>query len=473
MLGRNCGRGLAWALVLGLPPLLIACEDQNTYVAPPAPKVTVARPLVQDVTEYLEFTGTTVAFARVEVPARVPGVLKSMHFEPGTPVSEGDLLFTIDPVEYDAQVKAAEAELARAEARKTETTKTLERAETLIKRGNIAQAKVDEARADFLSAKAEILVRQANLTQARINLGYTQVKAPISGRVGRNLVDVGNLVGEGEATILTDITTFDPMYVYFEVNERDLLRYISRDREKAQDDDQSVGSAEEGRAGRRQPIPLEIGLANEEGYPHPAVTDFAESEVDPDTGTIRVRGIVENPGQEPAFVPGLFVRVRLPFETRPDMPLVTERAVGFDQSGQYVLLVNSEQVVEKRNVTLGPIVDGLRVITKGIEAGDMVVVNGLQRAREGAEVEPTETEMATLSASAIKEDLESEDDTKSGELEPESMTSEDEGAGLESPDPSSTDQQPEAAGEPKPEATAGAAATETSSDAAATEPAKE
>ncbi len=472
MLGRKLGRGLTWAFLLGLPTLLLACEDQNTYIAPPAPKVTVARPLVQDVTEYLEFTGTTVAYARVDVPARVPGVLQSLHFEPGTPVNEGDLLFTIDPVEYEAQVKAAEAELARAEARKTETAKTLERAETLIKRGNISQAKVDEAQADFLSAKAEILVRQANLTQARINLGYTQVKAPISGRVGRDLVDVGNLVGQGEATNLTDITTFDPMYVYFEVNERDLLRYIAKSREKAQGESQAEETPDESRAGRRQPVPLEIGLASEEGYPHPGLTDFAESQVDPDTGTIRVRGIVKNPGRQPAFVPGLFVRVRLPFETRPDMPLVTERAVGFDQSGQYVLVVNSDNVVEKRNVTLGPIVDGMRVITDGIEDSDMVVVNGLQRAREGAEVEPSEIEMATLSASALKGRLEAEEDAKPEQLEPESTTSEDEGAGLESTAPPSSDQEPAAETKTETEATA-EAASDSSSDAAAAEPAKD
>ncbi len=473
MLGRKCWRGPAWALTLGLSALLLACEEQNTYVAPPAPKVTVARPLVQDVTEYLEFTGTTVAYARVEVPARVPGVLQSMHFEPGTPVNEGDLLFTIDPVEYEAQVQAAEAELAQAKARKTETAKTLARAESLIKRGNIAQARVDEAQANFLSAEAEILVREANLTQARINLGYTQVKAPISGRVGRNLVDIGNLVGEGEATILTDITTFDPMYVYFEVNERDLLRYISKSREKSQGESQVEETVEERRAGRRQPVPLEIGLASEEGYPHSGLTDFAESEVDSNTGTIRVRGIVKNPGRQPAFVPGLFVRIRLPFETRPDMPLVTERAVGFDQSGQYVLLVNSDNIVEKRNVALGPIVDGLRVITDGIEVSDMVVVNGLQRAREGAEVEPTETEMSTLSASAIKDRLKAADDGTPEKTEPESAKSEDEGAGLESNAPSSTAQESEAESKTEPESTAGAAAAETSSDAAAAEPAKD
>ncbi|MDJ0941844.1 MAG: efflux RND transporter periplasmic adaptor subunit [Kiloniellales bacterium] len=470
MPGRNCGRALLLLAGLGLSALLLACEDQNTYVAPPAPEVTVARPLVKDVTEYLEFTGTTVAYARVEVPARVPGVLQNLHFEPGTPVTEGDLLFTIDPVEYEAEVKAAEAELARAEARRTETSKTLERAETLIKRGNISQAKVDEARANFLSAKAEILVRQANLTQARINLGYTQVRAPITGRVGRDLVDVGNLVGQGEATILTDITTFDPMYVYFEVNERDLLRYMNKSRAEARGQSQAAEAVDEGRAGKRQPVPLEIGLANEDGYPHPALTDFAESQVDPDTGTIRVRGIVQNPGEQPVFVPGLFVRVRLPFETRPDMPLVTERAVGFDQSGQYVLLVNSENIVEKRNVTLGPIVDGLRVITDGIEASDMVVVKGLQRAREGAAVKAREIDMATLKASAIKERLGAESDAKPDDRESQRAKSDDVSAGLES-----TDQGTQAEAEPagRREENGAAAAAKTSSDAAATEPAKE
>ncbi|MCG8596649.1 MAG: efflux RND transporter periplasmic adaptor subunit [Kiloniellales bacterium] len=379
--------------LLGLSPLLSACEEQNTYVAPPAPKVTAARPLVQDVTEYLEFTGTTVAYARVEVPARVPGVLRSLHFEVGTPVNEGELLFTIDPVEYEAQVQAAEAELARAEARRTETAKALERAETLIKRGNISQARVDEAEADFLSAKAEVLVREANLTRARINLGYTRVTAPITGRVGRNLVDVGNLVGQGEATILTDITTYDPIYVYFEVNERDLLRYLAMNRKEAPDDSP---------AGRRETMPIEVGLANEEGFPHRGITDFAESQVDPDTGTIRVRGVVPNPGQDPVFLPGLFVRIRLPFETRPDVPLVAERAVGFDQGGQYLLVVSAENVVEKRRVALGPLVDGLRVVTGGIGPDDRVVVNGLQRAREGITVQAAEIDMARLTASAIE-----------------------------------------------------------------------
>ena len=421
MIGKRRVRALTLLGALGLTPLLLACEEQSTYVPPPAPQVTVAQPLVQDVTEYLEFTGTTVAYARAEVPARVPGVLKSLHFEPGVPVNAGDPLFTIDPVEYAAQVQAAEAELARAEARRTETSKTLERAETLIKRGNISQAKVDEAQADFLSAKAEVLVRQANLTQARINLGYTEVTAPITGRVGRNLVDVGNLVGQGEATILTDITTYDPMYVYFDVNERDLLRYMTRNRQVAPDDSP---------AGRREAMPIEVGLANEDGFPHRGVTDFAESQVDPDTGTIRVRGIVPNPGREPVFLPGLFVRVRLPFETRPDVPLVTERAIGFDQGGQYVLVANAENVVERRGVTLGTLFDGLRVITSGVGPDDRVVVKGLQRAREGIAVQAEEIDMARLTASAIEADETADDGGR-----PEEGLTDDDGASLDNGTP--------------------------------------
>ena len=393
MLNEGYRRILVLLCALGAPLFLLACEEENTYVPPPLPKVTVAQPLIQEVTEYLEFTGTTDAYAQVEVPARVPGVLTSLHFEPGTPVNAGDLLFTIDPEEYQALVKAAEAELEQAEAREIETGKTLERSETLAKRGNVSQAKVDEAQADYSSAKAEVLVRRANLTRARINLGYTEVRAPISGRVGRNLVDIGNLVGQGETTILTDITTYDPIYVYFDVNERDLLRVMSMSREE---------DADEGRAGKRQPTPLELGLANETGYPHKGVTDFAESQVDPETGTLRVRGVFDNPGKQPLLFPGLFARIRVPIAKRPDMPLVTERAVGFDQSGQYVLVVNAEDLVEKRSVELGPTVDGLRVVESGVDPGERIVVNGLQRAREGIEVEAEVVDMATLSASAIQ-----------------------------------------------------------------------
>jgi RND family efflux transporter MFP subunit len=393
MLGKRLRRAFLGFAPLAAALLLSACEEENTYVPPPPPKVTVAKPLIKEVTEYLEFTGTTAAYASVEVSARVPGVLTRVHFEPGVPVNEGDLLFTIDPVEYEAQVMAAEAELAQAEARRSETAKALKRAETLAKKGNVSQAKLDEAQADFLSAKAEVLVRQANLRVAQINLGYTEVRAPITGRVGRNLVDVGNLVGQSEATVLTDITTYDPMHVYFEVNERDLLRVMSMNRET---------TAGEGPAGKRSSAPLELGLANEEGYPHKGKTDFAESQLEPATGTLRVRGVLDNPGEQPILFPGLFARIRVPIAKHADMPLVTERALGFDQSGRFLLAVTPENLVEKRQVTLGTLQDGFYVVESGIGADDRIIVTGLQRAREGVEVRAEEVDMATLSASVLE-----------------------------------------------------------------------
>ena len=383
-LGSLCG-------AFGVLLFLGACEEQNIYAPPPPPTVTVAQPLIQDVTEYLEFSGTTVAYARVEIPARVPGVLQAVHFEIGSEVLKGDLLFTIDPLEYEASVQAAEAELARAQAVLSEAEKALGRARTLIQRGNISQASLDEAEADYLSAEAEVLVREANLTSARIDLGYTQVTAPLSGRVGRNLVDVGNLVGQGSATVLTDITVYDPIHVYFEVNERDLLRAIERIRSEM---------GEGGSTRDQANFPIEVGLTTDEGYPHIGVTDFTESQVDPDTGTLQVRGVLQNPGEQPALLPGLFARVRVPIAQRAEMPLVSENAVGFDQSGRYLLVVNDEGIVEKRGVTLGQLVDGLRVIERGIDPGDRVVVTGVQRAREGIAVQAQEINMSSLLLSA-------------------------------------------------------------------------
>jgi len=387
--------GLAACLML--VSLLTACEEQNTYVEPPPPKVTVARPLIQSVTDYLEFTGTTSASAQVEIRARVPGVLKSMFFEPGVYAVQGELLFVISPEEYEADLKAAEAELARAEALQVETAKTRQRTRTLKKKGHVSEAKLDEAEAGALAAEAEVLIRQAALNRARINLGYTEVRAPMSGRVGRNLVDLGNLVGEGEATVLTEITVQDPMYVYFNLSELDLLKVVETYRARVRE--KGIDTRTE--SARKAGLEVFLGLSDEAGYPHRGIIDFAESGVDPETGTLQLRAIFDNSLRPPKLYPGLFGRLRLPVAERPDMPLVTDRAVGADQSGRFLLVVNRENVVEKRNVELGQLVDGLRVIESGLGPEDRVVVSGIQRARPGAKVDPVETEMNTLTATAI------------------------------------------------------------------------
>jgi RND family efflux transporter MFP subunit len=393
-----------------LAPLLAACEEQNVYVEPPPPKVTVAKPLIQTVTDYLEMTGTTSASEQVEIRARVPGVLQRMFFEPGVHVAQGEVLFLIDPEEYEADLKAAQAELARAEARREETAKTLKRSQTLEAKGHVSEAKLDEAEAEARGADAEVLIRQAALNRAEINLSHTEVRAPVAGRVGRNLVDPGNLVGEGEATVLTEITVRDPVYVYFNLSELDLLKVAEAFRARVEE--KGIDTRTE--SPRAVGFEVFLGLSNEEGFPHKGILDYAESGLDPDTGTLQLRAIFDNSLQPPRLVPGLFGRVRLPVAERPDMPLVSERAIGSDQSGSFLLVVNQDNVVEKRNVERGQLVDGLRVIESGLRPQDRVVVNGIQRARPGGKVDPEETEMQTLAATALAAPSEAREQDKSG-----------------------------------------------------------
>jgi len=388
-------RGLSTvAMVIVL--LLAGCGDSNTYVEPPPPQVTVAMPVIQDVTDYLEFTGTTVAFDHVEVRARVAGVLESLHFTPGTHVEQGDLLFVIDPRQYEAELQATEAELASAHADETLAQTELARARELYKKSAGSEAEIVKWQGQLGTARAAILLAEAKIMSAELNVEYTQVAAPISGRVGREQVDLGNLVGNGEATLLTEITRFNPMYVYFNLNERDLLRVLKVYREKIQRDGISSTSVYIHEA----QMPVFMGLANEAGYPHEGVFEFAESAVDAETGTMELRGIFENEGQPPALLPGLFARIRVPVATRSDMLLVTARAVAQDQGGTYLLVVNNDNKVERRSITIGQRIDGLTVIETGLRADDRVVVEGVQRARPGRMVDPEPVDMSDLTSSA-------------------------------------------------------------------------
>ena len=378
--------------------LLAACEQKNTYVEPPPPKVTVAEPLQQEVIDYLEFTGNTRAFEEVEIRARVSGFLQSMHFTPGTGVDMGDQLFVIDPKEYQAEFNAATAELNAAKAMQHRAKTEYDRAKRVFDKGAGRETDVVKWRGERDVALAAIERAKANLERADLNLGYTQVTAPISGRVSRNFVDVGNLVGESEPTLLTTVTRHDPMYVYFNLNEYDLLRvltmYRKRIKEKNIDADKEPDSQAE--------IQLFLGLANEQGYPHEGVLDFAESGVDPATGTIQLRGVFPNPGPPNVLLPGLFARLRMPIDKRENTLMVTERAIGADQGGNYLLTVGSDNVVEKKPIRMGQLVDGLRVIEEGLQPGDLVIVKGLQRSRPGGKVEPEKIDMQTLTVSAVK-----------------------------------------------------------------------
>jgi RND family efflux transporter MFP subunit len=382
-------------LILGL---ITACEQKNTYVEPPPPKVTVAAPLQQEVIEYLEFTGNTRAFEEVELRARVAGFLQSMHFTPGTQVDKGDLLLVIDPKEYQAELNAAKAELNAAKAMEHRAKIEYDRAKRVFDKGAGRETDVVKWRGERDVALAQIERAKAKVERANLNLSYTQVTAPISGRVSRNYVDIGNLVGEGEPTLLTTISRYDPMYVYFNLNENDLLRVMSmwRNRVKEKGYDPSKDSD------ARAEIPLYLGLANEDGYPHEGIADFAESGVDTATGTLQLRGVFPNPGPAYVIVPGLFARLRMPIDKREKALMVTERAIGADQGGNYLLIAGSDNVVEKKPIRMGQLVDGLRMIEEGLQPGEMVIVKGLQRARPGGKVDPQKIDMQTLTASAIK-----------------------------------------------------------------------
>jgi RND family efflux transporter MFP subunit len=394
----NLKHGFVAATVLWCIWTIVACGKKNEYVEPPPPKVTVAKPLQKAITDYLEFTGNTHAFEEVEIRARVAGFLQSREFAPGTAVEKGDLLFVIDPREYEAELNAAKAELESTEAMLKRAQTEYDRARKLFKQKAGAETDVVKWRGERDVAQAAVLRAKAKVEKASLDLGYTKVTAPIAGRISRNFVDVGNLVGESEPTLLTRITRFEPMYAYFNLNERDLLKVMAMNRRETEKNaPDSIDDTE-----AKADIPLFLRLANEEGYPHEGILDFAESSVDAATGTLQLRGVFPNPGPQPVLMPGLFVSLRMPVEEREDALLVTERAIGSDQSGRYLLTVNSENVVEKKPIRMGRLEDGLRVVEEGLLPDDQVVVNGLQRARPGAKVDPEQTDMKALTASALR-----------------------------------------------------------------------
>jgi RND family efflux transporter MFP subunit len=390
---------VCFVLIAAIIWTIAACDSKrNEYVEPPPPKVTVAQPIQQEVVNYLEFTGTTRAYEEADIQARVAGFLQSMHFIPGTQVKKGDLLFVIDPKEYQAELNASMAELKAARAMHHRSKIEYERAKRVFDQGAGRETDVVRWRGESDVTLAAIERAKAKVERAKLDMSYTQIIAPISGRIGRNLVDLGNLVGEGEPTLLAKVTRLDPMYVYFNLNERDLLRLMTTYREAIK----SQGYNPDAESDVRAEIPLFLGLANEEGYPHEGVYEFADSSVDTGTGTIQLRGVFENPGPAAVLVPGLFTRLRLPVDKKPDALLVTERAIGADQGGSYLLTVGSDNMVAKKPITMGQLVDGLRVIEEGLQPGERVIVKGLQRARPGAKVDPQQIDMKTLTASAIK-----------------------------------------------------------------------
>jgi RND family efflux transporter MFP subunit len=359
-----------------------SCSEQNKYVEPPPPEVTVSKALKQNVTDYLEFTGTARAIEEVDIRARVKSFLEKVHFDDGDFIKEDQLLFTIDPKPFKAAVENARGRLGKHKAQLERAEKEYQRNLTLFKQNAASEANVVKWKSEMEESRAAVVSAQAALDKALLDLGYCTIRSPISGRISRKLVDVGNLVGAGEFTLLTTVRKWKPIYVYFSINERDLLRVMKRAREEGITAD------------KPDKIPLEMELANESGFPHKGHLDFADATVDPNTGTVELRGLFPNPGPPFVVVPGLFVRIRMPIAERANALLVTERALGLDQGGRYLLLVNNEDVVEQRYVQIGALRDGMRVIEEGLKPEDLVVVKGIQRAIPGAKVTPQQAEAA-------------------------------------------------------------------------------
>lgn len=391
---------------------------------PPPPAVTAIRPVVHGVQSYHDYNGHLDTVETVEIRARVKGYLEKVHFVDGTDVTAGKPLYTIDPREFEALVAKAEADIERGKADQANADAQIKLAEAELKRQNqlgpaASQADKDKAEANLAVAKAQLKTAVANtragdaaLRTAKLELEYTAIKAPISGRINRTLVTQGNLVGQNETTLLTTIVRMDKLYVYFDAAERDLSDFLPSNSTDAS-----------------TPVKIEVGVANERGFPHRGTIDFRENRVDTGTGTVRIRGELDNPlgpdGKNRVLYPGLYSKIRVPSGPKRDLPVIPEEALMTGQEGRFVYVLDAENKLAKRNVdvvpqavwkappptaapepawTIGPssdaktkdaapAVQSVVAIRAGLTADDRIVVNGLQKAMPGQVVAPDVREL--------------------------------------------------------------------------------
>lgn len=367
--------------------VVVACGEKNTYVPPPPPKVAVSQPLVKPVTDYLDFTGNIVAYQTVPLQARVEGYLEKLLFQDGQYVKKGQLLFLIQQNTYEAKLKQARASVLAEKAQLEHAETEYRRYARLVQEDAAAQTDVDRWRYERDSRRAALLAAQAQVELARLNLDYTQVTAPFDGRMGRHLKDPGTLVGAGEKTLLAEINQIDPIYVYFNINEQDLLRVRGK---KPQPPAGNQGYQ----------YPVMVGLADDTGFPHEGHLDFAAISLNPTTGSLMLRAILANPNH--VLLPGMFARVRVPIAEQQQALLVPEAAISYDQIGAYLRVVNEKNLVERRGVKLGVQDDAYRVVQEGLSPQDWVVVSGMLRAVPGREVRPEQT-TADSSAPTVPE----------------------------------------------------------------------
>jgi multidrug efflux system membrane fusion protein len=356
---------------------------------PPPPKVSVAEVAVKDVTEWDEFTGRLEAVNTVSVRPRVSGYVSGVRFHEGAIVNRGDLLFQIDPRPFQAEVDRLKAELTRAKATVQRASSEAQRAERLTAQDAMSREESDRRASFALESNAQVDAVAAALRSAELNLEFTRIAAPISGRVGRAIVTEGNLVSSGpaEGTLMTTVVSLDPIYAIFDVDEAAFLRYGT------------LATAGRRANVRQTGVPIRMALASDQQFPHEGTLNFLDNQVAPDTGTIRARAVFANPTH--ALTPGLFVRLRLPGTSAYHGALVRDGAIGTDLDKRYVFVVNKDRTVEYRTVTVGPVLDGLRVVRSGLKPGELVVVNGLQRVRPGMKVDPVSVSMDAPPAASV------------------------------------------------------------------------
>ena len=373
---------IGWGILAAIAVVFMAAATGCSQPKPvmPTPEVTVAAAVDREVTDWDEFTGHFEAVQSVEVRPRVSGFVQHVSFPEGASVRQGDVLLTIDPRPYQAEVERAEAVLEQAKTREQLAQQELDRAKRLVATQAISREELDARTSGVAESGAAVRAADAALQNARLNLEWTTVRAPISGRVGRAEITEGNLVQSGppSPSLLTTIVSLDPIYVYFDSDEQAYLKYVAAPRGHSGPDGLSV----------------QVGLANETGYPHEAKVDFVDNRVDQSAGTIRVRAVLPNPNR--MFAPGLFARVRLAGGQPRAVTMVQDQAIGTDQDRKFVLVLKPDSTVEYRPITVGRLVDGLRVVQSGLKPGDNIVINGLLRVRPGMKVSAKTANMLAL-----------------------------------------------------------------------------
>ena len=362
------------------------CGKSGGAQSPPPPQVSVAQVLEKRVKDWDEFTGRLQAVESVEIRPRVSGYIDRVAFTEGSEVKRGDLLFVIDPRPYQAEYDRAAADVKRYKTALELARIELVRVQRLKDSGAVSAEELDERKSTVAQAEANVAGSEAALEAASLNLNFTKVTSPITGRVSRAEVTRGNLVtgGSNGGTLLSSVVSMDPIYLYFDGDEQTYLRYSQ------------MARSGERPSSRDAPNPVQVGLANEEGFPHPGTMDFVDNQLNPQTGTIRARAVLQN--KDGQFTPGLFARVQLLASGEYSAILIEDRAVNTDQSQKYVLLLGAGNQVEYRKVKLGRVIDGLRVVREGLKAGDVIVVNGAQRVHPGVTVTPQRVAMGADAA---------------------------------------------------------------------------